>query len=109
MARITITNCLKNPKIKNKFELVLLASLRAKSLSVGEESKAENSKEENSSIVALREIEQNIIDIDELKKNFLSKNNHKKFSFRKKTQKIDFNSISEKQAKEAFYISEVDI
>ena len=53
MARVTIEDCLKN--VKNRFELVLIASKRARQLMHGKEPKVawDNDK---STVVALREI-----------------------------------------------------
>jgi len=53
MARVTVEDCLKN--VKNRFELVLIASKRARELTHGKEPKVpwDNDK---STVVALREI-----------------------------------------------------
>lgn len=53
MARVTVEDCLKN--VKNRFELVLLASKRARQLMRGQEAKVEWDNDK-STVVALREI-----------------------------------------------------
>ena len=59
MARVTIEDCL--PSVKNRFELVLLASKRARQLAYGKESKLpwENDKP---TVLALREIAEGLVD-----------------------------------------------
>ena len=61
MARVTVEDCLKN--VKNRFELVLLASKRARQLMRGKEPKVpwDNDK---STVVALREIAAGYTDFD---------------------------------------------
>jgi|TARA_B100000035_G_C21037210_1_gene571824 DNA-directed RNA polymerase subunit omega len=54
MARITVDDCLK--KIPNRFQLTLIASIRARQLANGAESMIENVNEDKPSVLALREI-----------------------------------------------------
>jgi DNA-directed RNA polymerase subunit omega len=54
MARITVDDCLK--KIPNRFQLTLIASIRARQLANGAESMIENLNEDKPSVLALREI-----------------------------------------------------
>ena len=54
MARITVDDCLK--KIPNRFQLTLIASIRARQLANGAESMIENVNEDIPSVLALREI-----------------------------------------------------
>ena len=54
MARITVDDCLK--KIPNRFQLTLIASIRARKLANGAESLIENVNEDKPSVLALREI-----------------------------------------------------
>jgi len=63
MARITVEDCLK--RVDNRFELVLAAAKRARQLSDGAEPLVpwENDKV---TVVALREIADDLIDIDSL-------------------------------------------
>lgn len=61
MARVTVEDCLKN--VKNRFELVLIASKRARQLMRGKDPKVawDNDK---STVVALREIAAGYTDFD---------------------------------------------
>ena len=54
MARITVDDCLK--KIPNRFQLTLIASIRARQLANGAVSMIENVNEDKPSVLALREI-----------------------------------------------------
>ena len=54
MARITVDDCLK--KLPNRFQLTLIASIRARQLANGAESMIENVNEVKPSVLALREI-----------------------------------------------------
>jgi DNA-directed RNA polymerase subunit omega len=54
MARITVDDCLK--KIPIRFQLTLIASIRARQLANGAESMIENVNEDKPSVLALREI-----------------------------------------------------
>ena len=66
MARITVEDCLK--KIDNQYDLVLLAKERTSQLNSGAEMLVEKNNDKNT-VVALREIGEGIVDINELKKN----------------------------------------
>ena len=66
MARITVEDCLK--KIDNQYDLVLLAKERTSQLNSGAEMLVEKDNDKNT-VVALREIGEGKISIDELKKN----------------------------------------
>lgn len=65
MARITVEDCLDN--VENRFQLVLIASKRARQLSLGSESKLqwENDKP---TVLALREIAAGHVDVSILNK-----------------------------------------
>ena len=54
MARITVDDCLR--KIPNRFQLTLIASIRARQLANGAESMIDNVNEDKPSVLALREI-----------------------------------------------------
>ena len=54
MARITVDDCL--IKIPNRFQLTLIASIRARQLANGAESMIDNVNEDKPSVLALREI-----------------------------------------------------
>ena len=66
MARITVEDCLK--KIDNQYDLVLLAKERTTQLNSGSPMLVEEDNDKNT-IIALREIGDGKIDIDELEKN----------------------------------------
>ena len=66
MARITVEDCLK--QIDNQYDLVLLAKERTSQLNSGAEMLVEKDNDKNT-VVALREIGEGKISIDELKKN----------------------------------------
>jgi len=62
MARITVDDCLK--KITNRFQLTLIASIRARQLANGAESMIENVNEDKPSVLALREIASGAIGLE---------------------------------------------
>ena len=66
MARITVEDCLK--KIDNQYDLVLLAKERTSQLNSGAEMLVDKDNDKNT-VVALREIGEGKVAIDELKKN----------------------------------------
>lgn len=62
MARITVDDCLK--KIPNRFQLTLIASIRARQLANGAESMIDNVNEDKPSVLALREIASGAIGLE---------------------------------------------
>ena len=60
MARITVEDCLDN--VENRFELVLVGSKRARQLAVGGKEAMVPWENDKPTIVALREIEDGLID-----------------------------------------------
>ena len=68
MARVTVEDCL--AYIPNRFELSLVAGYRAKCLMSGATQVIANKKNEKYTVVALREIGDNLLDIKELQNNF---------------------------------------
>ncbi len=70
MARITVEDCLE--KIKNQYDLVLLAKERTSQLNSGAEKLVEEDNDKNT-VIALREIGDNKIIIEELKNNSIAK------------------------------------
>ena len=66
MARITVEDCLE--KVDNQYDLVLLAKERTSQLNSGAEMLVEKDNDKNT-VVALREIGEGKVAIDELKKN----------------------------------------
>ena len=65
MARITVEDCLK--KVENQYDLVLLAKERTSQLNSGSEMLVEEDNDKRT-VVALREIAEGKVDIDELRK-----------------------------------------
>jgi DNA-directed RNA polymerase subunit omega len=63
MARVTVEDCIE--KIPNRFDLVLVASQRARALSSGTELTVERDNDKNP-VIALREIAEETIAIDEM-------------------------------------------
>jgi DNA-directed RNA polymerase subunit omega len=69
MARVTVEDCIL--KIPNRFELVLLASQRARDLSAGAEPTLERENDKDP-VIALREIAEEGVDVDELREMMIS-------------------------------------
>lgn len=65
MARVTVEDCL--DKVDNRFQLVLLASRRAHQLALGADTKLPPNGEKVT-VMALREIAEELITVDEIKK-----------------------------------------
>ncbi len=65
MARITVEDCLE--KVENQYDLVLLAKERTSQLNSGSEILVEEDNDKRT-VIALREIAEGKVDIDELKK-----------------------------------------
>ena len=64
MARVTVEDCI--TKIPNRFDLVLIAAQRSRDLSSGEPPKVEIDNDKDP-VIALREIAEGRVDIDELR------------------------------------------
>ena len=62
MARITVDDCLEI--IPNRFQLTLIASIRARQLSNGAEPTIENVNDDKPAVLALREIAAGTIGVD---------------------------------------------
>jgi DNA-directed RNA polymerase subunit omega len=63
MARVTVEDCIE--KVSNRFELVMLAAQRARSLSSGAELTVERDNDKNP-VIALREIAEENLDLEEI-------------------------------------------
>jgi len=68
MARITVEDCI--DKFPSRFELVLVASQRARKLHTGDQPTVEKENDKNT-VIALREIEEDTIPVDDLKENLI--------------------------------------
>lgn len=63
MARITVDDCLK--KIPNRFDMTLVATIRARQLSVGGSPMVEPARDKPT-VIALREVAQGLVGMDVL-------------------------------------------
>tara|TARA_B100001758_G_C17764374_1_gene281841 strand:- start:21 stop:404 length:384 start_codon:yes stop_codon:yes gene_type:complete len=68
MARVTVEDCI--DKLDNRFELVMIAAQRARTLSSGAELTLDRDNDKNC-VVALREIAEETIDIKEIEENLV--------------------------------------
>ena len=69
MARVTVEDCIH--KIPNRFDLILTAAGRAKSLDAGAPLTVDRDNDKNT-VVALREIEEETISIEQQKENMVA-------------------------------------
>lgn len=60
MARVTVEDCLEN--VENRFELVMIASKRARQIAVGGKDPKVDWENDKPTVVALREIADKLID-----------------------------------------------
>lgn len=60
MARVTVEDCLEN--VENRFELVMIASKRARQLAVGGKDPKVEWENDKPTVVALREIAEKLVD-----------------------------------------------
>jgi len=68
MARVTVEDCV--TKIPNRFQLVVMASQRARNISAGAAMNVERDNDKNP-VVALREIADGLVDHDELQESLI--------------------------------------
>jgi len=68
MARVTVEDCI--TKVNNRFNLVLLASQRARAIGTGAALTVDRDNDKNS-VVSLREIAEETISLDDLKENLI--------------------------------------
>ena len=69
MARVTVEDCIL--QVPNRFELVMLAAQRARNISAGAELTVDRDNDKNP-VVALREIADKTVELDELEGNLVS-------------------------------------
>lgn len=69
MARVTVEDCIE--KVPNRFELVLLAARRARAISAGAPLTVDRDNDKNP-VVALREIAESTVDINELREDVIA-------------------------------------
>lgn len=68
MARVTVEDCI--DKVENRFELILIASHRARSIAAGAPIMVERDKDKNP-VVALREIAESALSPEDLREDFI--------------------------------------
>ncbi len=81
MARITVEDCEK--VIKNRFELVILASQRAREIFAGDDVTVDDKKDEKKHFIALREIASNTLSTEKLRDKVVDR-------FRSQSEETDF-------------------
>lgn len=77
MARVTVEDCVQH--IENRYDLVILASHRAREIIAGSQKLIDSNNSE--SVVSLREIAANLLDLNELKKGVIRKFKNKNKSY----------------------------
>lgn len=71
MARVTVEDCVE--KVPNRFELVMLASQRARKIGAGAALTVDRDNDKNP-VVSLREIAENTVTVDDLKEELIRNN-----------------------------------
>jgi DNA-directed RNA polymerase subunit omega len=66
MARVTVEDCLEN--VSNRFELVMVASKRARQIATGGKDPLVDEESDKPTVIALREIAENLITPDILRR-----------------------------------------
>ena len=93
MARITVEDCI--DKFPSRFELVLVASNRARKLFTGEKPTVEIDNDKNT-VIALREIAEETLTIEELKNNLIEEYQVNTFVEDEEINEIEDNSEENK-------------
>jgi len=75
MARITVEDCVK--VVPNRFELCLIASNRAKAILSGSNTSLD--RKEKPSVIALREIANEVVDVDVIRENIINSIKNRNF------------------------------
>ena len=101
MARITVEDCI--DKFPSRFELVLVASNRARKLHSGEEPTVEIDNDKNT-VIALREIAEETITSEQLKNDLIEEYQTNTFS-----EDEDINEIEDNSDENQTEISELEI
>ena len=96
MARITVEDCI--DKIPSRFELVLIASQRARKLHTGEQPTVEKENDKNT-LIALREIEEETIPLEEMRKNLIEE--YQTVSFLEEKEIEDIQDIDKEEDSES--------
>ncbi len=101
MARITVEDCI--DKFPSRFELVLVASNRARKLHAGEDPTVEIDNDKNT-VIALREIAEETITVENLKNNLIEEYQNSIF-----TEDEDINEIEDSSNDNQSAVSELEI
>ena len=92
MARITVEDCI--DKLPSRFELVLVASNRARKLHSGESPTVEKDNDKNT-VIALREISDETIPVEEMKNNLVEE--YQTVSLIEEEEELNLNKYDEKE------------
>lgn len=104
MARVTVEDCVL--VVPNRFELCLIASNRAKNILSGSHSDLTASGEKPS-VIALREIAENIVDVDNIRDNIISTIKNRGISPEDNSSSSEVSAdIASEQVAEATFVSE---
>ncbi len=95
MARVTVEDCI--DKVDDRFELVIVSAQRAKQLYNGSPALIEKVKNDKNTVLSLREIEQDALNIPQIKEEVLR-------GFRKN---IEFRDLEESNAELEFIEKEI--
>ena len=101
MARITVEDCI--DKFPSRFELVLVASNRARKLHAGENPSVEIDNDKNT-VIALREIAEETISVENLKNNLIEEYQTNTF-----TEDEDLDEIEDSSDENQSEVSELKI
>jgi DNA-directed RNA polymerase subunit omega len=104
MARVTIEDC--TLKIPSRFELVVLAALRAKEIGAGAKPLVSRDKDKNP-VIALREIAEGLVTQESLKEALVKKNQRRQAVAEQDLPDEDVMQISEAAAEVQSYKAEV--
>ncbi len=108
MARITVEDCV--TVVPNRFELCLVASNRAKSILSGAATHLD--KKEKPAVIALREIGDNLVDVEVIKQNIISSIKNRGFIEPSKnnehlaTSEMVFEEMNGQMLKDTTFVSE---
>lgn len=108
MGRVTIEDCLS--KVSSHFDLIIVASERAKQISSGKKSEI-SKKGIKSHVTALREIEKSVVDVNSLRESIIYKLNNTQQvldSLDDDSQREDSASIIEELQSSAFITGELE-
>ena len=105
MARITVEDCI--DKFPSRFELVLVASNRARKLHSGEDPTVEIDNDKNT-VIALREIADETITIEKLKNDLIEEYQTNTFSEDDDINEIEDNSDDSKSQENEVYADKVN-